>query len=214
MSPYSPVPRIVAGSDHLQLIHRILRPDIPADTQRIDLITTSTRRVSIIDTGSKPTESIAAGDTAVHVLWQQDEDDAAIWLDSDRLAIAPGDTVMIPGGDPWRFSPHTLAIVIAVRRRSLALPVPPTHGTYHFDGYNRQSRYPGDGPFTLSRWKITQELAFPAIESERVLVGLYADVALQSRGGVTMLRQGGASVIRREQITLVPNGLAYVLVID
>lgn len=216
MNPYTPIPRIVTGEHHLHLIHRILRPDVPPDTQRIDLITTSFKRVSLIDSGEYPIDTVAEGDTAVHVLWQKDESEAAIWIDEDRYPIAPGDTVMIPGGDVFRLSPNTLAILIAVRKHSLALPIPPTHGDYHFDGYNRESRYPNDAGFALSRWKVTQELIFSAPESERVMVSMLGNFAVQSRGGVTMLNQGEASVIRPDvgQVTLVPNGLSYVLVID
>lgn len=216
MIPYSPIPRIVAGSDHLRLISRILRPNVATDTQRIDLVTTSFKRVSIVDTGERPSEQIAEGDTAIHVLWQQDEDEAAIWIDEDRHAIAPGDTVMIPGGDRFRLSPNTLIVLVSMRKHSLSLPIPPTHGDYHFNGYNRESRYPADAGFALSRWKITDTLTFGQPESERVLISLYADFAIQHSGGVTMLRQGEASVIRPQvgRITLVPNGLSYVLVID
>ena len=215
MKPYAPIPRIVAGENHLQLIQRILRQDVPADTARIDLITTSFKRVALIDTGKHPEEVRAEGDTALHILWQNDETDAAIWIDGDRHSIAPGDTVLIPGGDTWKLSANTLAVLIAVRNRNLTLPVLPTHGDYHFAGYNRESRYPAGAGFALSRWKVTQPLTFAAPEAERVLISLHGDFGLQYPGGVTMLRRGETSVIRPEvgQITLVPNGLAYVLVI-
>lgn len=216
MNPYTPIPRIVAGEYHLQLIHRILRPDVPPDTQRIDLITTSFKRVSLIDSGECPIATVAEGDTAIHVLWQSDESDAAIWIDEDRYPIAPGDTVMIPGGDRWHLSANMLVVLVAVRKRTLSLPVLPTHGDYHFTGFNRESRYPANAGFTLSRWKVTQELTFAAPESERVVVSMLGNFAVQTRSGVTMLNQGEASVIRPDvgQTTLVPNGLSYVLVID
>jgi hypothetical protein len=123
---------------------------------------------------------------------------------------------MIPAGDTWQVSRHTLMIEVAVRGTSLVLPVPPTHGDYHFTGNNRESRYPAMGATQLSRWKLSQNLALPAPERERVLIGLYNDVAFTCSGGVSMLRKGETSVIRPETggITLVPNGLSYVLVID
>lgn len=215
MIPFSPISRIVAGENHLQLIHRILRPDVPKDTQRIDLITTSFKRVALIDTGLQPAEVTAEGDTALHILWQQDESHAAVWIGGERVRVAPGDTMMIPGGDRWQLSPNILAVLVAVRQRALVLPVLPTHGEYHFAGYNRESRYPVDG-FALSRWKVTQPLTFAAPESERVLVSLHGDFGLQYPGGVTMLRRGEASVIRPDvgQITLVPNGLSFLLAIN
>jgi len=216
MKPYSPIPRIVAGTSHRQLIHRILRPDLPTDTQRIDLITTSSRRVSIVDSGDRPGERVAEGDTAVHVLWQPDQRDAVIEIGTDRYPIAPGDTALIPAGDSWQLSPNTLVTEIAVRGNSLALPVPPTHGDYHFSGHNRESRYPAMGSVRLSRWKLSENLRMPVPVTERILIGLYNDIAMQYPGGVSMLRKGETSVIRPAtgEITLVPNGLSYVLVID
>lgn len=178
MTPYSPIPRIVPGTAHRQLIHRILRSDVPPETQRIDLVTTSFKRVSIIDSGEPPAERTAEGDTAIHVLWQHQEHGATIEIGTDRYAIAPGDTSMIPAGDSWRMPPHTLFIEVAVRRSSLALPIPPTHGDYHFTGHNRESRYPAMGTVQLSRWKLSENLAMPAPDAERVLIGLYNDIAL------------------------------------
>lgn len=216
MNPYSPIPRIVAGVSHKQLVHRILRPDVPSDTQRIDLVTTSSKRVSIVDSGETPAERTAEGDTAVHVLWQLNERDAEIKIGTDPYPVAPGDTAMIPTGDSWQMSPDTLSIEVAVRGTSLALPVAPTHGEYHFSGHNRESRYPSLGATRISRWKLSQNLALPAPDAERILIGLYNDIALQYPGGVSMLRKGETSVIRPATggITLVPNGLSYVLVID
>jgi hypothetical protein len=216
MNPYSPIPRIVAGTAHCQLVHRILRPDVPPDTQRIDLVTTSFKRVSIIDSGDDPGERVAEGDTAVHVLWQLDERDAMIEIGTDHYPIAPGDTAMIPVGDSWQMPPHILMIEVSVRSALLALPIPPTHGDYHFTGYNRESRYPAMGNVQLSRWKLSEYLTLTAPDRERVLIGLFNDIALQHPGGVSLLRKGGTSVIRPEtgEITLVPNGLSYVLVID
>ena len=214
MKPFAPLPRIVTGSNHHQLIHRILRPDLPRETQRIDLVTTSRRRVSVIDTGKTPNPLLAEGDTAIHVLWQMDETGAVVRLDGIEYPIAPGDTVMVPGGDTWCLSSNTLAIVIAVRVHALTLPIPPTHGTEQFHGFNRETRYPGSGAIAFTRWKITQPLSIDAGEPERIIIGLYRDIALQYAAGVGMLPVGTASVIRGGQITLVPNGLSYVLVID
>ena len=214
MKPFTPLPRILAGTGHRQLIHRILRPDLPPDTQRIDLVTTSQRRVSIIDSGRTPENVVAEGDTAIHILWQLSESGANIAVEGAEYPVAPGDTVMVPGGDSWRLSANTLAVVISVRSHRLAEPILPTHGTECFHGYNRETRYPGTETIPLTRWKITQPLTLEAGESERILVSLYSDIAMQHANGVGMLPVGTASVTRGGQITLVPNGLSYVLVID
>ena len=125
-----------------------------------------------------------------------------------------GDTVMVPAEDSWCLTANTLAILIAVRRHTLALPVMPTHGSEHFHGYNRETRYPGREAISFTRWKLTQTLTLEHSDGDRILVSLYGDIALQHAEGVTMLPVGTASVIRAGQITLVPNGLSYVLVIN
>lgn len=213
MTPYSPIPRFVQGTDHAQLIRRLLRPTVEANVQRIDLITTTTVRISLIDSGTNPSEHTAEGDTTIHVLWQAHEPEAWIRISGEEHLIAPGDSVGVPAGDSWLLSPDQLVVSIVRRSSAMVIPLNPTHGDDLFAGHNRETRPAGMG---LARWKLTEPLTLDESEIDRVLVSLYADMALQYDSGVTMLRQGEASVIRpgTGRITLVPNGLSYVLVID
>lgn len=216
MKPYSPIPRFVPGGDHSSLISRVLRSDIDKDIQRLDLITTTQLRLSIIDSGVSPREQVAEGDTCVHLLYQADEADASISVGGDRQIIAPGDFAWIPAGDSWQLSPNQLAITISLRSNSLALPIDPTHGEYRFDGYNRETIAPSAAGISLSRWKITQPLTLPDSDQDRIYIGLWNDLAIQYPGGVGMLHQGKVNVIRpgTGQITFVPNGLAHMLAIQ
>lgn len=216
MTPYSPIPRFVPGDDHSSLISRVLRADVTQKIQRLDLITTTQLRLSLIDSGSNPLEYIAEGDTCVHLLYQADEEDAYISIGGDRQEIHPGDFSWIPAGDSWQLSSDQLAITISVRANSLALPIDPTHGDYRFDGYNRETVAPSASGISLSRWKITQPLTLPESDQDRIFIGLWNDLAIQYSGGVSMLHQGKASVIRpgTGRITLVPNGLSHVLAIQ
>lgn len=213
MRPYAPIPRFVSGTDHAHLIQRCIRPGVDPATRRIDLITTTTLRLSLLDSGSSPQDQTAEGDTIIHVLWQMHEPDAWISISGETFPIAPGDSVGIPAGDSWTLSPDQLVVSISRRAHAMVIPLPPTHGTDRFVGHNRETSPAG---MSLSRWKLTEPLTLEATSSDRILVSLYADIAVQYPGGVTMLRQGQASVIRpgTERITLVPNGLSYVLVID
>lgn len=213
MSPYSPIPRFVRRSGHTHLIHRLIRPDVDPETQRIDLITTTTFRLSLLDSGTVPVEQAAEGDTTLHVLWQSHEPDAWITISGERFPILPGDSVGIPAGDSWRLSPDQLVISITRRSSSMVMPIEPLHGADRFDGHNRETTPAGMG---LARWKLTEPLSLANTAADQILVSLYADLAIQYDGGVVMLRQGEASVIRpgTGHITLVPNGLTYVLVID
>lgn len=213
MTPYSPIPRFVRGSDHAHLIQRLIRPEVVADIQRIDLITTTTFRLSLLDSGTNPSEQTAEGDTTLHVLWQAHEPDAWISISGEKLPIAPGDSVGVPAGDSWLLSPDQLVVSIARRSSAMVMPVGPTHGDDRFDGHNRETTPARMG---LARWKLTEPLTLEDSSADRILVSLFADIAVQHDGSVTMLRQGEASVIRpgTGRITLVPNGLSYVLVID
>lgn len=216
MRPYSPIPRFVRGNDHAGLIHRFFCTETDADVQRIDLITTTTLRLSVIDSGHHATEHIAEGDTCVHVLWQADERDAHILIGGDRFEISPADSTWIPAGDAWQLSPDQLVICIVGKSRSLAVPIEPTHGEDRFVGHNRETLAPASSGLSMSRWKLTGPLQLEESDQEIILVGLYADVAIQFDGGVSMLPQGEASVIRpgMGRITLVPNGLSYLLAIN
>lgn len=216
MKPYSPIPRFVRGSDHAGLIHRLLRSDLEPDIQRIDLITTTQLRLSVLDSGYQPVEHRAEGDTCIHVLWQANESEASIRIGEEQLAISPGDTTWIPAGDTWQLSADQLAICIVVRSNTLAMPIKPSHGEERFVGHNRETHVPKTSGISLRRWKLTEPLTIEASDEEIILVGLYADIAIQFAGGVTMLTQGEASVIRpgTGQITLIPNGLSYILILD
>lgn len=213
MIPYSPIPRFVRGENHHGLIRRLIRPDVDADVSRIDLITTTFLRLSLLDTGSAPTEVMAEGDTVLQVLWQAYEPDAYVDVSGDRLPIAPGDSVAIPSGDTWLVSANQLLVSISRRESKLAVPLGPMHGPDEYVGHNRVTTPEKMG---IARWKLTEPLKMPASETDTILIGLHNDIAIQSQSGISMLNRGEASVIRPDvgQITLVPNGLSYVLMIS
>src|SRR5690606_38094547 len=146
--------------------------------RRIDLITTTRLRVSVIDSGLAPAEEIAEGDTCIHVLWQRTEEDAHLRIGGERLDIAPGDSTWIPAGDGWELSGDQLAILIPVRSSSLALPLEPQHGEDRFTGNNRQTVIPTPNGSALSRWKLTGPLDLPAPDRDLIVIGLFADVAI------------------------------------
>ncbi len=216
MRPYFPIPRFVQGEQHSALIRRALRRDIEPEIQRLDLVTTTQLRISLEDSGLQPVEHTAEGDTCVHVLYQSGEENSRIEIGGEQHAITPGDFAWVPAGDTWQLSSDQLAITISVRSNSLALPIDPTHGEYRFDGYNRETVAPAASGVSLSRWKVTQPLTLPGADTDRILIGLWNDLAVQYPGGVSMLQQGKACVIRpgSDGVALVPDGLAYVLAIE
>ncbi|MCO5216824.1 MAG: hypothetical protein M9950_11820 [Thermomicrobiales bacterium] len=213
MKFYAPMPRFVVGSDHHDLIRRLFRRSAPPGTQRIDLITTTKLRVSIVDCGkaSSPIESEA--DTIIHVLWQLDESAATITIGGDTWPIAPGDTAAIPTGDEWYLSPNQLMIQIVRRSHELALPVAPHHGMESFTGHNRGTTYDLPTQLSIQRWKLTEPLTVESAQ-DQILIGLFNDLALQHHSEVELMPQGEVRVVRGDgPITLVPNGLSYALII-
>lgn len=210
MKFYAPIPRIVGGENHHDLIRRLFRRSATPGTQRIDLITTTNLRVSIIDCGNAPLPIESEADTIIHLLWQLDESVANITIGGDTWPIAPGDTAAIPGGDEWCLSPNQLTIQIVRRSHELALPIAPHHGTESFIGHNRRTSY---DPLALQRWKLTEPCTIPT-EDDLVLVGLHNDLALQHHSEIGLMPQGEVRVARGEgPITMVPNGLSYALTI-
>ena len=213
MTISSPIPRYARGEGHLDLIRKLWRPTVPTGTQRIDLITTTQLRAAVAES---PPEATAEGDSLVHVLWQADEARASIAIAGESLAIAPGDTAAIPAGDAWQLSPGQLAIVVAQRARSLALPAPPHHGRERYEGFNRITSYDLPPSWGFRRWKLSTPATLSAREGDVAIIGLYNTIALQHQSGVDLVPQGEVRVIRQHDahVTIVPNGLSYVLTIN
>lgn len=214
-APYTPIPRVVSGDDTQMLMSKLAGMPWSAGTARVDLITTSRLRVSLIDTGTEPEPVRTEGDTIIHILAQAIEHDATITVDAESFPIAPGDTMTMPEGESWQLSPHQLAIVVVRRTRSLGVPIGPTHGQESYAGYNRRTAYPTGRGVNMVRWKLTQPWALTP-EAETILVGLANPIALQWRNGVDLIRPGECRVIDQSlgELTIHPDGLGYVLVIE
>lgn len=212
MRPYAPIPRFVADDHHASLLQRLLLSDLPPTIRRIDFVTTSFLRASLVDTGLEPPIHTAEGDTELHVLWQPNDTPGWLEIEGDRHALVPGDTACIPQGEQWCVSPNQVLVQIVSRTRGLTLPVLPHHGMESFHGYNRLTRFESA---SIHRWKLTESLTLPDSNSDTVLIGLYQPIALQWAHGVDLLPQGGCRVIRAQSgaVTLVPNGLSYVLTV-
>lgn len=213
---FQPIPRVVPGDDAHHLLRGVMRMDVPPGTRRVDLVTSTRLRLSLIDSGDTPAAAPAKGDTAVHVLWQRDERGAFVEIEGERLRIAPGDTISIPAADRWSLSPRQIAVVTSTHARRLATVVGPTHGEESFDGYNRRTRCATVGGYLVDRWKITGPQTFDQDMGERILVGLTGDVALTWSGGTELLTNGTCRVIPAgaPPITVVPNGLGYVVALS
>lgn len=212
-APFRPIPRLVRGNERHVLLRRVLGMGVPDGTRRVDLVTTSTLRVTLHDTGPDGYRAAADGDTAIQCLWQRNESTARLLIDDVPAdAFAPGDIVTIPGGDHWEVSREQITLEIATPMHALAIPCGPTHGEEAFHGFNRKTTYPPTGSQYMSRWKITQPLDLMA-GRETIIINLATPPVLLWHGGSEPLPRGDCRVVT-DPVTILPDGLAYVFVIE
>jgi hypothetical protein len=217
LRPFSPRPAVVPGDREHDLLRRVLRVDVAERfIARVVLLEESARYVSLSDSGDGSDMAIAGRDLALHLLWARDEANA--WIDvggKGALPVAPGDTLTLASGTPFRVGPGLLLAEIGGPLASAPRPgavVGPTHGIERFDGYNRQTLCASTPDFSLERWKVTQPLA---LRGDAAIVNLVQPMALSWPGGTDLLRRGELRVIPSllDRVTLYPDGLGYALVI-
>jgi mannose-6-phosphate isomerase len=91
----------------------------------------------------------------------------------------------------------------------------PTHGLARFDGHNRRTVCAAGPYFAMERWKITTPLTLPLPAGRGVAItNLVNPVGVSWEGGTDVIRRAESRVIpaAMRQVTLVPDGIAYVLV--
>jgi hypothetical protein len=214
-APLRPRPTVTPGDLEHHLIRGVLRVDVePANAARIELLRMPEWTLSLVDTGDGG-ERTSDSDVTIHILWQMNEDGAAIEVAGEKFLIAPGDTMTIPAGKPFRTSAGMLLIEIETRSPVLDTMLLPNHGVESFEGYNRRTTYDTPGAFSLERWKITQPLTLPASEHDYAVVDLVTPLALSWWGGTDLIGRGECRVISRETgpVTLLPDGLGYALIV-
>ncbi|HWV36748.1 MAG TPA: hypothetical protein VNZ55_14020 [Thermomicrobiales bacterium] len=222
--PVAP-PRVVVPGDtgHI-LLRRVMkvRSDLH-EIARITLVDQPDLRIILRDTGPEGTSSAAiARDTAIHLLWARDDASAHLTIDHRRTPIAPGDMIVLPAGTGWRASPGLILCEISTGapaspgQRAADLLPSPTHGNETFHGYNRQTTYPAPSGIAISRWKITEPLELSPSSRDRYIVDLAAPVAMFWPTGTDLIGRGECRHIppTTNPVTLLPDGLGYVLVVD
>ena len=187
---------------------------------RITLIDEPTWRISILDSGPDGTITrVSDRQLSLHVLWARDDAAASINLAGRAVAIAPGDTMMLPAGLEWSATPGMILCEIAgsVSDRAgdgMSL-IAPTHGEEMFHGYNRQTVYPAPRGLAIERWKITQPLDLPESATTFAIIDLITPLAMIWSGGTDLIGRGECRIIppRTGPITLLPDGLGYALLV-
>jgi hypothetical protein len=206
---------VVPGTPSARLIRGALKMDIDAlHVERVVLYRAADWSVALVDTGDGDSWT-SDGDTTFHVLWVRDEVDAWVDVDSERHAIAPGDTMSVPAGARIRIAGGILYVRIDTIDRHLDRVLLPSHGVEAFRGYNRRTDYDTPGAFSLERWKITQPLRFEGLETPYAIIAVATSLALMWSEGVDHIRSGECRVIEpgTGPVTLLPNGLGYALIV-
>ncbi|MGB3327485.1 MAG: hypothetical protein WBA46_00940 [Thermomicrobiales bacterium] len=91
----------------------------------------------------------------------------------------------------------------------------PTHGLARFEGHNRRTVCAAGPYFVMERWKITQPLTLTLPKGRgAAITNLVNPVGLSWAGGAETLARAESRVLPAAltQVTLVPDGIAYVLV--
>ena len=215
--PEHPAPTFVSGNPGHDLLQRVMRiRGEQAPTERIVLIDGPDLKLTLRDTGPAGTAEAAADrDTVLHILWALDEVSAMIHVAEREIRIAPGDTILLPTGTPWRASSRMILCEIAAQRNVGTGIIGPTHGEETFHGYNRRTTYPSPPGLWIERWKITQPLSLSDSPSPYVIVDLIDPLALVWRGGTDLIGRGECRIIPPGTgvVTLIPDGLGYALIV-
>jgi hypothetical protein len=216
-APEHPVPTFITSNPGHNLFQRVMRiRSEQAPIERIVLMDGPDLKLTLRDTGPDGTPVAAMDrDTALHILWALDDVSAMIHVAEREIRIAPGDTILLPAGTPWRASPRMILCEIAAHRNAGTGIIGPTHGDETFHGYNRRTTYPSPPGLEIERWKITQPLSLPDSPSPYVIVDLVDPLAFVWPGGTDLIGRGECRVIppRTGAVTLIPDGLGYALIV-
>ncbi len=185
---------------------------------------------ALVDATSRTPVRTSEGTTAIHVLWTAPGVRAEVFAGVDPHPIPeltpykvhPGDTVSIPAQVPFAIGAGIVAFVfgsaparITGTRSGSSIIQPPHHGLNLFARFNRRTICAAHDDLLLERWKISHPLDL-TLNPRRwhYLVNLVEPVVLNWRGGSDVLQRTEARVVPagRDRITIVPDGLGYVLI--
>lgn len=172
----------------------------------------------------------ADGPVAVHILWTVPGNWTEVGVGGDHPGfpdmigheVQAGETVLVPAGSRYQIGADIVAFVFAAPPAAApgeAGPSrsgnAPTHGLNLFSDYNRRTICAAQGDLLLERWKLTQPLDLPLRDDRwHYLTNLVEPVAMTWQGGLEVLQRTESRFLPAgmERITLVPDGLGYVLI--
>jgi hypothetical protein len=180
-----------------------------------------------IDASREKPVITSGGTTAIHILWTDGSKPHLIRAGKDEAevlglapwVVAPGDTVTIPRGAPYRIGAGIIAFSLEMSDRRPTSEtdlriLPPTHGLSVFRRFNRRTICSATPALVLERWKLTHPLELPLNTTRwHYLTNLVTPVALGWPGGTELVGRTDSRLLPQglAAITLVPGDLGYVL---
>lgn len=186
-----------------------------------------------VDASFQTPAYVSEGTTVIHVLWTAIATRAEVLAGLDPgneteligYEVHPGDTVSIPNQVPYALEAGIVALIFgSARSQPTSDPAswsrspvsrPPHHGLNLFDRFNRRTICAAHEDLLLERWKISHPLELP-LDPDRwhYLTNLVEPVALNWPGGSELLQRTESRFLPpgMERITIVPDGLGYVLI--
>jgi hypothetical protein len=164
----------------------------------------------LIDTGKDGFELPVQGETALQVLFAEDDDHATISMDGDTLPFLPGDNVLVNQGTMVSLGPQLIVLAFMTGEDSDRVGGP-THGLDEFDGFNRRTRCIGSEPIRLDRWKLTGPQEFVIGDRPIVVAGLFGSMSLIGENEIFNLKSF-ETIVATSDFTVVPDGLGYLAI--
>lgn len=164
----------------------------------------------LIDTGRDGFELPVQGETALQVLFAEDDALAKITMDGETLPFLPGDNVLVNQGTLVSLGPHLIVLAFMTGEDSDRVGGP-THGLDEFDGFNRRTRCIGSDHIRLDRWKLTGPQAFVIGERPIVVAGLFGSMSLIGKNEIFNLKSF-ETIVAMSGFTIVPDGLGYLAI--
>jgi hypothetical protein len=188
--------------------------------------------LTYLDAASTTPPMMSDGALAIHVLWTAPSSRGLILAGEDDVEpgslvgrrCQPGDTLLVPAGVRFAVGSGIVAFLAGASsvRKAPSPPAtsaaeiehPPTHGLNVFAGHNRRTICAATPGLLLERWKLTQPFVLDLPRDQSVYVtNLVTPVALSWEGGSELLERTASRVLPAGmgRVTLVPDGLGYVL---
>jgi len=217
-------PILLTGSHGSGRLHRIMHAEV--DSQTANLVDLDGRRmpgwrIEIVDASSAWAPTATGSPSIVHVLWTAQRGGVVVRTGNapdegapPEVTMHPGDSLVVPASRNTTIGPGAIALVAHGTSKVAIELAGPSHGLSLFHRYNRRTVCAVVPGLVLERWKLTAPQTL-ALENDRwhYFGNLVKPVSLVWGNGMLRLGPVQACLVPPGvgNLTLVPDGLAYVL---